>query len=224
MADRTCSVDECDRVVSCLDMCSAHYARLCRGRDLNAPVQHRVPETPCAADDCDRAARTKGLCSMHYRRWRRTGDVRGRKAPPPSCAVEDCERPSRSHGWCRMHYRRWRRTGDSHGSISLTTAERLRAKLDLREDGCWQWVGALTDTGYGYFFADGRMRQAYRVAYELFVGEIPEGLEIDHLCNNRACVNPEHLEPVTRQENVRRAVERRRRAREWSQQHEESSE
>jgi hypothetical protein len=77
-------------------------------------------------------------------------------------------------------------------------------------DQCWEWLGTRNDRGYGRFAIPsptGGMRQvrAYRFAYELLVGAIPEGLEIDHLCRNRGCVNPAHLEPVTHRENMFRA-------------------
>ena len=71
---------------------------------------------------------------------------------------------------------------------------------------CWIWTAA-TAQGYGRINAGGRgvPLQAHRVAYELLVGPIPEGLELDHLCRDRRCVNPQHLEPVTHRENLLRA-------------------
>lgn len=86
-------------------------------------------------------------------------------------------------------------------------------RVEVIEGECWPWRGALRPTGYGTFtLRRGSWRTskpAHRAVYELLVGPIPEGLEIDHLCSNPGCVNPEHLEPVTHLENVWRAVRRR---------------
>ena len=69
---------------------------------------------------------------------------------------------------------------------------------------CWEWTGSRNGAGYGRTRIDGRHAAAHRAAYEHLVGPIPDGLELDHLCRNRACVNPEHLDPVTHQVNLRR--------------------
>jgi hypothetical protein len=70
--------------------------------------------------------------------------------------------------------------------------------------GCWPWRGKMHPEGYGQISVNGRPEWAHRLAYSLLVGRIPEGLQIDHLCRNRACVNPAHLEPVTARENTLR--------------------
>jgi hypothetical protein len=76
-------------------------------------------------------------------------------------------------------------------------------------EDCWEWTAYRNPNGYGQFSVGGRsggMRLAHRVAYELLVAPIPPGLVLDHLCRNPACVNPQHLEPVSQTENVRRGV------------------
>lgn len=73
--------------------------------------------------------------------------------------------------------------------------------------GCWLWTGAMSTGGYGRIMLtrpERRLCNVHRISYEIFVGNIPEGLDIDHLCRNRACFNPKHLEPVTRSENCSR--------------------
>ena len=73
-------------------------------------------------------------------------------------------------------------------------------------DGCWEWTGSLTGAGYGKVLTFRSVRVAHRVLYELLVGPVPDGRELDHLCRNRRCVRPDHLEPVTHLENVRRSA------------------
>lgn len=90
----------------------------------------------------------------------------------------------------------------------VTVKEKLH--LNNRVEGdCWRWTGAHTPKGYGQLQVNGRRHAVHRLAYEHWIGPIPEGLEIDHLCQVRDCINPSHLEAVTHAENVRRTVERR---------------
>lgn len=82
---------------------------------------------------------------------------------------------------------------------------RFLAKMSVDEaSGCWVWTAARTSKGYGQFRIGPRPVRAHRYAYTLLVGPIPDGLQLDHLCRNRLCVNPGHLEPVTNWENTLR--------------------
>ncbi len=82
--------------------------------------------------------------------------------------------------------------------------ERFLSRIQVTEDGCWKWTGTPHPAGYGSFQFRQASYLAHRVAYTWLKEPIPEGLDIDHLCRVRICVNPEHLEPVTRQVNLLR--------------------
>lgn len=85
-----------------------------------------------------------------------------------------------------------------------TVLERFESKYFVAPDGCWLWTASVNAQGYGQFSIDRKSYRAPRVSYELYVGTIPDGLHIDHLCRQPSCVNPHHLEPVTQAENNRR--------------------
>lgn len=82
--------------------------------------------------------------------------------------------------------------------------DRVFAYVDAYVDGCWLWMGPMTDNGYGRVMRDRRALMAHRAVWEINNGPIPDGLVIDHLCRNRRCVNPEHLEPVEQGTNMKR--------------------
>ena len=88
---------------------------------------------------------------------------------------------------------------------SRSPFERFERLVDKTET-CWTWLGNVSPEGYGRFGFRGRTDQAHRVAFELYMGPIAPDLVIDHLCRNRRCVNPAHLDPVSTAENVKRAT------------------
>jgi hypothetical protein len=95
-------------------------------------------------------------------------------------------------------------TADILASMRTRFTEKFKPNA---ETGCWDWTASKDLGGYGMFsVARSQSRRAHRISYQMFVGQIPDGLVIDHLCRNRGCVNPEHLEPVTASENAKRGL------------------
>lgn len=138
-----------------------------------------------------------------------------------TCSIDGCPKKVKARAWCAMHYDRWRRCGDPLGGFHCIRGDDVRrfwSKVDKCGPlplwapflgRCWLWTGAPTNQGYGHLKIRGLWVKAHRLAYEMLVGPVPDGLELDHLCRVRLCVRPSHLEPVTHAENVARAPSRR---------------
>lgn len=183
---RTCSIAECGKPQKSRNWCSMHYWRWSKHGDPK--WEPTIQSDECAADGCGSAPKTRGYCGTHYSRLRRTGTVATRASTVAGGPVR----------------------GRPRGTVEDDRV-RFLSKFDERGPRlCWPWTGTILNTGYGQFAAQGKKHLAHRYAYRLFIGAIPEGLTVDHVwargCMRHNCVNPHHLEAVTRLENTRRAA------------------
>jgi HNH endonuclease len=126
-----------------------------------------------------------------------------------TCTIENCTKPHFGLGYCNAHYARFKKYGDAtflKRPPNLSIEERFLRYVQKTEN-CWLWLGHISRLGYGSFFSrQFQSSQAHRVSYQLFIGEVPKELTLDHLCRVRHCVNPDHLEPVTLRENILRGT------------------
>lgn len=128
------------------------------------------------------------------------------------CDVSECNRSAHRRRMCSTHYGQWRQENPdkvrryrTHGPLN----ERFWRQVNGDSAAtCWTWTGTTDKDGYGKFVECGQWIASHRFAYEALRAEIPAGLQIDHLCRNRACVNPWHMEPVTHRVNQWRRASR----------------
>lgn len=174
------------------------------------------PVRLCSIESCERKHYGNGLCQMHNRRRRDNGDpLVARTYGNTTCAVAGCDRDYHANGYCLRHGHRANRYGDplaggpkrDHGPL----LDRVKSRVVVQaETNCWDWTGSLDGNGYGQVSVGSQvLRGTHIVAYVETYGPVPEGLVLDHLCERPICCNPDHLEPVTQAENLRRAREGR---------------
>lgn len=159
----------------------------------------------CTIDGCGKKHYSRGLCRAHYSRVQR--EQRKARTDKP-CLIEGCAAAGTAgRGWCERHYRRYQRHGDPLATRYIVGDDEARfwSYVDLHAPGgCWNWTGHTSPDGYGILRIQGATRYMPRYSWEKVNGPMPDGLEPDHLCRNRACVNPDHLEPVTHKVNILR--------------------
>lgn len=138
--------------------------------------------------------------------------AKGIKGTSEECSIPDCTGRAVGWGWCQKHWQRWRKYGDPLGSAPPRRYTQLLKRMEHQQNGCIYMTGNIRPDGYARISNQG----AHRVAYEYFIGPIPEAHDVDHDCHNRAdppchlgpacphrrCVNPDHLRAVPHKENV----------------------
>ena len=213
---KPCAVKGCGRAsrYGSQGYCNTHYSRWYR-TDNPGPAHTRAyGRVVCSINGCNKPHRARDYCQAHYERWQKYGDsgpstiwdrIKG------GCSIQDCGLPHQARGWCAEHHYRWLRYGDPLfiPLAARSDDERLWARVNKhgarwgQHGYCWEWTASTTN-GYGQARYGGTMRLVFHILYELMIGSVPRGLTLDHLCRNRLCVRPSHMEPVTLDENKRR--------------------
>lgn len=169
----------------------------------------------CSIPSCSRVHKSQGFCRLHYERWLRHGDpfLNLRDGThKDTCSVDSCDRIVKAKALCTKHYYRLRFNGSPYIVKRLDGVpleDRFWLYVNKGEpDQCWEWTG-YTVCGYGQIGEGSRCIKAHRLSFYLANGYWPEPFCL-HSCDNRSCVNPNHLRAGTHQDNMQDAVDRKR--------------
>lgn len=221
----SCSVEGCDRPYRCSGYCRLHYNRVRATGSAGGPELLYMPTVgrTCSQEGCLEPVRSRGFCNAHYQRLLAYGSAKDRPAKP-LCCVPKCSKWDAGGGYCRKHAVRIAIYGDPLAQYELGKPLPEGVELRLRvlnrsvrlENGCIQYLGRdRAKNGYVSIGFRAKKWRVHRAMYEVSVGPIPTGTApdgsdwtIDHLCCRVDCVNVEHMEVVSRRENLRRRTER----------------
>jgi hypothetical protein len=176
-----------------------------------------APTRICKFPRCGRQVKAAKLCQRHYEQLRRGVPLKTIKklgTNGADCLFPGCERKPIAKNLCGTHWAQARRRKVLSAVISDETEEErwLRSFVVDNETGCWNFIkngrgagrGDKTGKGYGQFWWKGKKQMAHRYSWVRKHGAIANGMQLDHVCRNRSCVNPEHLQLVTQHENILR--------------------
>ncbi len=167
----------------------------------------------CSVEGCDRVKQGRGLCLMHWKRWRNHGSTDS--LYKTDCSILDCEGTHCAKSFCKKHYEHFRLHGNPLTVLNVgkgvTAKEKFWSKVVITADTerCWEWQGAKGRGSYGISSYRNKTITAHRLAWFFVYEEMPK-LQVLHSCDNRICVNPNHLREGTNQDNVDDKVNRNR--------------
>lgn len=169
----------------------------------------------CSVEGCEKSVKARGLCDAHYKSKQKSGELKTSKYEKRGvvCFVESCDRNVYAKNLCNVHYQRWKQHGTtseeklSRKTCSMSLIQRLQFySQEVDENDCFIWQGRIGKDGYGILWWKDYPYRAHRISYELYNGKIPEGKVVCHTCNNKLCVNPDHLYVATQAKNTQDAA------------------
>jgi hypothetical protein len=159
----------------------------------------------CSVKDCERKHKAKEYCAKHYQRLKANGgpSLKQKRKILQICSIEGCSRSTKSWNLCSRHYYKLRTKG-LNGDYNIVNDDEARFKSNsiIDENGCWRWRKSKSH-GYGRTVVKRKATSAHRGSWTIFIGKIPSGMQVNHKCHVRDCINPDHLYLGDQKQNMR---------------------